>query len=230
MALTLTALTTLAKVKTALRITVSTYDTQLEDAINVASEMISGYLTGQRSGLHYLEDIEETVPGHGTTEITVSRLPCWAVVSIAQSGSVIDASDYALQTADDKRAGVITSQGGWRWQPMVDGGGISRRAVVGHDLADIVVTYDGGWVTPAQSLPSPNTNSVETLPAVIDMACVRTACWLYGRAGSDPTVQSESLMSYSVSYGSAADQVDPGSGLPLAVAAMLGPYRMLVQT
>lgn len=73
-----------------------------------------------------------------------------------------------------------------------------------------------------------NGTDVDDLPANIEEACYRAAAYFFAQQAVDPTVQSESLLSYSVSYGNPTSAVGP-SGLPVVVEAMLAGDRFLNQ-
>jgi hypothetical protein len=211
-----TALCTLANLKARLGITDSSSDTLLETLINVASSSIVGYVG---RSLHYEEDIAEYVRSYGTARLQVARAPIWAIASIAYEGSTVDAASYEVR-GRDRYTGAIYATGGWGWTAMRRGGTIAQDAMPGTERASFLVTYDAGYNTPSQT----PTAGVDALPVDISEACILAATALYAKIGQDPTVQSESLLSYSVTYGNAKD-VFGEYGLPALAQMILAQYR-----
>lgn len=211
-----TALCTLANLKARLGITDSSSDTLLETLINVASSSIVGYL-GRK--LHYEEDIEEYVPSYGTARLHVSRGPIWSIDSIAYEGSTIAATSYEVR-GRDRYSGAIFSPTGWPSTAMRRGGTIAQDAMPGTERLSHLVTYTAGYNTPSQT----PTVGVDALPVDISEACILAATALYARIGQDPTVQSESLLQYSVTYGSAKDTFT-AFGLPMLAQMILAQHR-----
>ncbi len=220
MALASDALTTLATLKARLGITDSSRDTQLESLITAASSMIVGFL-GRR--LAYSASVVDRLAGSGTPELVVSRTPVWSITSIVDDGDTVDSDDYTC-VGDDATAGIIRSTSVWLWRPGLVGGGIARDPIHGHEDGTIVVTYAAGYTTPNQVAVV----GVDALPADIEEACIMAVTNLFASVGADVTVASESLMSYSVSFGS-PETLYGSSGLPKRVEAMLAGYRFFAQ-
>jgi hypothetical protein len=175
----------------------------------VASSIVCAYL-GRT--LHYRAGITEVVPGYGTPEINVSSYPVIAVTSPAVSG-----------TRSDWRAGVLRSpSGSWAWAPTVSGAALVP--VTGHERANYTIVYDAGYQTPNQ----PPVAGVDPLPPVISYACSQLVGHLAAQSGSSSTVASESLLSYSVSYGAPETTLAEYGGIPARIAALLAPYRRVV--
>jgi hypothetical protein len=210
---TATALGTLAKLKARLRITVNTYDTLLEDAITVASSLIA---QSMHRPLGYVAAQVDYVVGDGTTELLVKRPPVWSIASVSIDGAALDASEYECVSEEDKYGGVIINSAGWRWTTMLAGEGAARDPLPGHERRSWKVTYAGGYQLPGQNAVA----GVDALPAHIEEACYRAAAYFFAQMSSDPTVQSESLLSYSATYGAAATTIGR-TGLPIVVEAML---------
>jgi hypothetical protein len=220
MALASDALTTLAKLKTRLGISDSSRDEQLEMAISAASAMIVSYLGRV---LAYSAAVVDRVAGQGTPELSVSRAPVWSITSIVDDGQTVDSGAYTC-VGDDARAGIIRATSGWVWRPGLVGESISRDPVPGHEALDIVVIYAAGYTTPNQATVS----GIDVLPADIEAACLMLATNLYAADGTDVAVASESLMSYSVSYGN-PENLYGSSGMPKRVEAMLASHRFFTQ-
>lgn len=221
MALPTSALLTLAKLKTALGITDSSRDATLEDAIVAASEMIVNYVGRP---LAYDAAVVEYVQGFGSQDITVRQVPVASIASITLNDTTIASSEYAC-TGDDKESGTIRRLVGiWEWTAGLRGVGVALDPLPGTERFDFAVTYAGGYTTPNQSAVS----GVPTLPVVIEQACKRQATHLVAMEGVDGAIKSESLMSYSVTYGDTRSTLG-ASGLLLSVEAMLANYVMIEQ-
>lgn len=215
------ALTTLAKLKAQLRITDSSADALLEDAITGASQMVADFI-GRR--IHFQSITAEKATGSGTPELSLSVWPVLAVTLIEATDGAVIVPTYSCD-GEDAAAGIVRSLVGcWQWSPGLIGEGIGGDPVVGHDVPNYLVTYSGGWLTPNQSAVVGAT----PLPASIELAALLLATNLYAAFGTDVAVASESLMSYSVSYGN-PDSLYGASGLPKRIEAMLSPYRALSQ-
>lgn len=212
-----TALTTLSTVKARLGITDSSSDTLLEALINAASEAIVNYCG---RSLHYEADLEEYVKGYGTNRLQLSRGPIWSIDSIFAGESELDADGYEVR-GRDKYAGLVYRPQGWPWTARLSRT-VAQNPVPGTEREDYLVTYAAGFQTPSQS----PVVGVDALPQAIQEACIMATTALYGRVGSDPNVQSESLLSYSVTYGAA----DQASVLPPLCRSILDAYRWMVLT
>lgn len=215
MALSAAALTTLATLKDELGISDSSEDTRLERFIEQASAMIAAYL-GRT--LHYESAVVEKVAGDGTEHLLVKRPPVKAITSIALDGVTVDSGDYEIYDAD---AGIIYNVAGWDWTTVRTADGVARPPLAGSERRLYTVTYAGGWECPTQS-----GTGATALPKDIEAAAISLAVTLRARRGRDRDIASESMMSYSVSF---KDASTVKSGLPADVAAMLDPYKFLVQ-
>lgn len=214
------ALGTLAMLKLRLGISTTDYDAALEAAITTASSLIEQFV-GRRLG--YSASIEEQVPGHGTSELTVGRAPVWSIASVELDDDVVDATTYEC-VGDDRYQGVITNRSGWLWTAMLRGEGAQQDPVVGHERRSYTVTYAAGYQLPGQGQVA----GVDALPAHIEEACYKAATYFFAQRATDPTITSERLLSYAVSYGGVGATIG-SSGLPLSVEAMLGGERWLAQ-
>lgn len=213
-----TALGTLVGLKARMGVVTDAFDALLEDAIATASSLIADYC-GRQFG--YVAAQVDRVAGHGTSELVLSRAPVWSIASIVLDGSTIDADDYEC-VGDDRFTGVVINRSGWDWTAMLRGEGAARDPVVGHERAAFTVTYAGGFKLPGQS----PVTGVDQLPAYVTSACYIAATYFFGQRATDPTVKSESLLSYSVTYD--ANSVG-NSGLPRNVEAMLAGVRFIAQ-
>ncbi len=218
MALTSEDFTLLATLKDRLGITSSTYNDRLEAAIKSASRMIVNFI-GHK--IHYDAAIVEKQKGHGSTMLVVDRRPLWSITSITFDGETVDSDDYSI---DSIQAGIVYASGGWTWTSDVGGEGIVRDAVPDHERSLYIVTYAGGWQTPNQVAVA----GVDALPVEIEEACLQLATHLWAQQGTDVAVTSESLLSYSASYGNAA-AVYGSSGIPMRIEGMIRSYQSILQ-
>lgn len=198
-------------------------DSRLPRLIAAASGAILRHLG--RPQLHYAAAYTESLPGHGRQRLVLGLTPVLDVTSVVIDGVTLSADDYELEDAD---AGLLYRLACWPWTGVYRGGlppQLDRDA--GSERAVIVVTYEGGWVTPAQATGAGWTGPVRSLPYDLEEACVQTVVGLYRRGGLDPSIASESLGDYSVSF--RAPNLAAGSGgvIPESALALLAPYRRL---
>lgn len=207
-------LTTVAVVADVLGVSAS--DARLPRLIGAASDAIRAHLG--RPQLHYSAAFVERLPGQLEQVRLWLGLP--VVTSVASvvlpDGSTLSASEYSLE-----ESAYLYRAAGWPYTGLVRAGLLYDAAAVGTERPSIVVTYAGGWVTPAQS-------GTRTLPYDLEEAAVQTVVAMYRRMGTDPTIASESLGDYSVTYKNPNAIVGVGGLLPDAVLAQLDRYRRLV--
>lgn len=185
---------------------VSAADARLQRLISAASEAIRRHI--DRPQLHYGAAIVEKLAGYaGQVRLYLSTVPLISVASIVlPDGTTLDPAEY---TVEDLPTAALYRAEGWPFTGLCEGG------VLYGEARTIVATYAGGWVTPAQS-------GTRTLPYDIEEACLVTVSTMYRRP--DPSVASESLGDYSVTFKSAG--IDSG-GLPDAARSLLSTYRRL---
>lgn len=200
MAVATGALTTLTAVKSELSISSSTDDTYLEGLIDQVSEFIANYCNRK---FHYGAAITEKVAGFGGTFLRISRFPLKTITSVAFNGATVDSSSYEIYDTDGV-TGLIYSAGGWIWTTAL-ATALTYDALPRGERKLYTVVYAGGYVTPAQVAGE----LVRDLPYDLEAAAIQLVTARYRRRGSDPSVTSESLMSYSVDYGTVVDTV-PG--------------------
>jgi len=188
------ALTTLADLKTQLGISGATEDNELTRIINVASQTLENQI-GRK--LYYEASISEDLGGYGTPQLALSRTPLVSITSVTFDSTTVPAADYETYSLD---AGLIYRPGGWSWTtPTL--GNITSDPFPGYERKLYTVVYDGGWVTPQQvGVPTP----VRTLPYDLEEAALRIASGIYRMRGRDPSINSERLMSWNVSYNASA--------------------------
>lgn len=187
---------------------VSASDAKLPRLIGAASEAIRGYIN--RPQLHYGAAIVEKLEGYaGQVRLHLGTVPLISVASVVlPDGTTLDPSEYTLE---DLGAATLYKRDGWPFT------GIDCGGTLHSEEKAIVVTYAGGWVTPAQS-------GTRTLPFNIEEACLLTVSALYRKQGIDPTIASESLGDYSVTFANPT-----GAGLlSEAAQALLSTHRRLL--
>ncbi|WP_461409984.1 head-tail connector protein [Georgenia sp.] len=193
----------------------SAADAKLPRLIGAASESIRRYIN--RPQLHYAAAFVERLPGYlQQVRLRLGLLPILSVASVVlPDGTSLAANEYVREDDD---AGVLYRSVGWPWTGLVRAGALYDSPAVGTEAKTIVVTYAGGWVTPAMA-------GTRTLPFDLEEACLQAVSAMYRRQGIDQLVASESLGDYSVSF----REVPPLEGLvPASVLAQLSGYRRLL--
>lgn len=209
MALASNALTTLATVLDELGLSSDggPVDARCERYINAASAMVAGHCsrTFERSA-----SIVESVRGRGGPVLYVGR-PIRNITSITLYGSAI--TDYVVEDAD---AGRIFRAIGWPSTAAASDTIMGEPELGTEDPSKIVVTYDGGYVTPAQeSLPS----LPRTLPFDLEDACVELAVARFRGRGQTKRAASEGYEAKSLTFG--------GTPIPLEILATLERYAFI---
>lgn len=212
MALAAQALTLLATVLDELGLTSDSggaQDLRLERYILAVSEQIASHC-----GRVFQRDaaVVERVAGFGTTRLVLARAPVNALTSISIDGTLQDMTQVSIE---DAKAGIIYRASGWAsTAPSLPG--ISQGPAHGQEEKRIVVTYDGGYVTPFQvGVPTP----VRTLPYDLEDACVELVLSRWRSRGVDPRIAAEGSQN--------ASRTVFGSELPPHIAAVLARYARI---
>lgn len=210
------AVTTLAEYKAYLRITGSGDDAWLTILVASACDLIERYCG--RPPLGFEQGAKtEFLSGRGN-EYLFPR--CWPVNSVTSIESL--ASDGALTAVDAasyrvKNGNVIARTGVMRGS-LGDGWDGGEREYVRFDASprfaegdgNYKVIYDGGYAV---------------VPSTVKHAAWIAADWMRASAGRDPTASSESIGSYSISYGQGqAFRTQNGVALPAQAAVLLGSH------
>lgn len=184
MSLKANALTTVARVKSVLRLSVTTYDSHIEDIINGVSQWVEDK-TGRIFLGAYSATITEYPKAYGD-KIFLKAYPIKEISSITEDNATLS---YTSDSVGDYRfarsaaEGIVQRTGGYaNFDSEVKGAGWSTA------YRAIVVVYKGGYENQA-ALPA-------DLVMAVDKICADTFK-LEERAGG---VQSESVGSYSVNY------------------------------
>lgn len=187
MAVAANALTTLATVLDELGLEQDSgvKDTRLERYINAASDFVASFCgrTFQRA-----DNIAEKVRGRGGTLIQVSRRPIITIDSITVDLATVAATDYHV---DNAGRGLIFRSTGWPWEPARMPG-LSYAPIPGTEEPTIIVTYDGGFVTPAQADQGLFSAAPRTLPYDLEDVVIQLAVSRWKLRGRDVRVVAES--------------------------------------
>lgn len=208
-------LTTAAEVAADLGVT---SDAKVERVVTAASMAIAKYMGGE---VHRKDGIVEAVKGYGRPRLLLGRPPVLAITSITVGGDALASGDYEVESAE---GGMVLRVGGVWPRYGIAPDNITQRPV--EELASsehIVVTYNGGWVTPGQNAEAsgPFNGQAVTVPADVREAAIITAVALYRARGADPYIASEALGTFSVSYFAAKAEA---GGIPKMARALLDPY------
>lgn len=211
MALASNALTRIDDVREYLGVEGSSQDKLLEGLINAASNQIESYC-GRSFGREVIT--AESVAGYGGVRLWVSKFPIDAAepITITLDGFEFDSDDFAVET----HRGSFYNPSGWpSTAPVVLAANPYR--VHGDERAAYLVSYTAGYVLP------PSGVNGEFLPADIQLACHELVSSMYRRQRRDPSIRSEKLLSYAVTY-------EPDAGkLPASVMSLLDSYSAPVQ-
>lgn len=213
MALAPNALTTVATLEAALKLTPGTDTPTLERLIAVASDAIEGFC-----GRTFRQaTVNESRAGSGARELYPEHQPVTALT-------------VALVAGQDVRADVrVAADGSHLWLragwPRAEGMGVSYAGgdvvVPGYEQQNVELEYVAGYVLP-------QAGATRTLPYDLEHACIIAASTMYQRQGQDENVSGEAVGGASVQYAGR----NPGIGragdvLPDVVRTMLGRYRRL---
>ena len=219
------SLTTLATLKDALGITVSTYDDKLKRAINVATGLITRWCG---RSFHRESFTDERYPWKGGVRLVLKRAPILTLTSIEfyQSTTPLDSTLWEIE---DATAGIvylratIPTFARTRW-------GIAQDGQPGTEPPDMLVTYEAGYVTPEQAdTGGAFDGQTVTLPDEIEQAAIELAAHIYstpvGFAGGE--VQSETLGDASISY-RADEGTNADKAIPPYIRSKLSPFKAVV--
>jgi hypothetical protein len=147
-----TDLTTLAKVKTDLGLTVSTHDALLGDLI----KQVSDAMRYEARFTFEKQKYEELLPGHGSTTLMLKARPILSVASVTYKGEAL--TDFSIE---DSWLGFLYRELGWTWTAQ----GFSRLGTLtpipDSEKPDFKVTYYAGY-----SLPGDDKSGISTIQAI----------------------------------------------------------------
>ena len=213
------ALTTVATMLAELGL-LDTQTALLERLINAASERIERFC---HRHFEYGAEIEEATAGMGTPFLVLSRTPLVEIASVTMDGTAFDEDSYEVADAE---AGTVYRAAGWPWAGLRLSG-IAQDPLPGTERQNIVATYAGGYVTPAQEVApgegngEPDPGLPRTLPYDLEQCVIDTVVYLYRNRGQDLSIVSERVLS-------AAYQYDRAHSLPGSVVRGLAPYVRII--
>ena len=186
MALIDNALTTVDAVKEYLKITVATYDSQIEQLINSVSALIKTFCDRKFGKNTYTEKIK----GNSSTVIIVYEYPIIEISSIKVDDEEI--TDYELEDKD-KEIGIIYRESCWNSKYLYYG--IIPEVV--DRLRNIEIEYTAGYVLPKDDL-NPDARN---LPHDLEDICFRIIADYFNNLNFSATEeeQSKNLSKFSIS-------------------------------
>lgn len=191
-------------------------DARLQRAVTAASRAVARYC-----GRPFARaTITEHPAGYGRPLLLLERAPIISIESIHEAGALVPASEYE-SLGELANGGLVLRRSGFWLDTGIRGGRITASPDVNVGRSDgIVVVYTAGYVTPGQKALDDSLSV--TLPEDVQEAAALVASGLYRRQAVDPTVASEGLGDWNVSYRAAL----PTLVLP-EVESILAPYRSL---
>lgn len=208
MALSANALTLVATVRDELGIEGMGKDAVLERLINAASDAIKAYCCRD---FERATVTSERMRGYARQRAMLERTPVVSVTSIVYGGATLDASGYYLESAD---AGILFRPAGWDWTASEGDGLVVQDKQPGTEEGLYLVTYVGGYQTPAQG-------GTRTLPYDIEQACLDVVVALWRSRGARVLLEQKTDVETTQGLGL-------GPVLPKSAQQLLFPYRRLV--
>jgi len=196
-----TELTTLANVKLALGITVTTNDTLIEQYIDRVSRAITDYVGRTFAA----QEITETLEGRASQKLRLKKFPAVSIVEVKLDGTVVDAADYALQ---EPETGMIFKED--KWDDT-------------FAKFDYAVRYQYGY-----QLPNDGSDlfGEEALPDSIEQAAIIMTSAMFLSRTRDPSIQKEAVPQvYSATYGGSGSVATIDTYFTAEVQNLLEPYR-----
>lgn len=225
MALASYALTTLASLKSALGVTGSTLDADLEFTINAVSKAMS---RAADRVFEFETDIEDRVKAYGTGRIVLPRAPVSTLTKIESidfAGTVtgeIDSGSYGLEDGSGQ-SGVVFGL----WGSTALGGGASGLARFQQaPFSLLLVTYDAGFVTPQQA--EDDVLLTRDLPEDLEQACLQSCVRWYRERFADQTISSESYPDHSISQATGSAETGSFGVLTRESLAIARSYRRTI--
>ena len=168
------------------------------------------------------------VRGRGWPRVRLRTTPVRAVDEVRLDGSVADPDTYILE--DEGRAGIIFFKLVWPFTGYRTPGTSAMDHYADTEAQEgVQVTYDAGWWLPGMGAKPALTPPIIDLPLDVRRAVTLSVAQQYRSRGVDRTVQSERLLSHSVTY---ARDDGAAMGLPgftSEAAAMLKRRKRVVQ-
>ncbi len=219
------ALTSLEAVKEELGISVSdtSQDNRLTRLINAASSAIAKYCS--RSFERALV-VDERQPLAGGPRVVFNRPPLNEITSITveDQATTFDTTAYILENAE---AGIVFMKAGLPAYSMARWG-IAQNRQPGTEAPILLLTYDGGYTTQAQSDEEDGDFEGDdvTLPPDLETACIDLVSYYNAQRGAAGVIVSETLGDASVDYADSSS-TDENSGLPAHIVSRIRAYKRL---
>jgi uncharacterized phiE125 gp8 family phage protein len=198
-------LTTIAALKAELDIADTASDAALTTLIRQQSAAVERYCN-RSFGLRGVTDRRRL--NRSAPCLILSVLPVVAVTSVTVDGAELDEDAYEIADAEngDEGSGLLYRSGD-----------NDRR--IPWAAGKIVVAYQAGYVLPGVT--------GYDLPADVERACLDLCVRAWAARGRDPTLRGYENPDVERFTYTATDSIDLRRGLPLPVAGLLDPYRML---
>ncbi len=179
----------------------------IERMINAASDFIEKIAGGRC--FEYQAAISEYRKGTGNTRLLVERTPIVTLTSIAiydQDGALDETLETDTYNIERASSGIIYREDGFELS----------------DRKKYRVVYNGGWVTPAQAIASPEgpDKLVRTLPYDLEEALILTVTSMWSRRGQD-----RDIATGNVENGPVITYRDPGDIVPVEARRIVENYR-----
>lgn len=198
-----------------------TSDARVQRAVSAASSAIAhwcGRVFEKATG------IVEYPAGFERPLLILDRPPILSITSITEYGNTTAAADYESVGLNAEAGLVLHKTRGWLNTQRLDRRAVSETLAGANGQSDqIVVTYDGGYVTPGQNLLDSVTYPTVTLPDDVVEAAIFTACSFYRAKGIDPNVAAESIGDWSITYFSSRTAIE--NAIPPVARGLLARYR-----
>lgn len=192
-------------------------NSRLPRIVSAASGACLKYIN--RRAVHYQAAQVDRLPGLGRQRLLLSLTPVASVASVTlPDGTTLAPSEYSLE---DSECGLLFRDVGWPSTRLMRPGIVQEDFDPGTERPTIVVTYAGGWVTPAQATSSGWAGPARSLPSDLEEACVQVAVSFYTRGGDSRDIEREGLGDYMVIYGVGSEAISPSA------RSLLEPYRRL---
>lgn len=207
--------------KAAAQVVSTSDDAAIQSHLDRATALIEGYIGYPLKRQVY----SERVPGYGSYELQVSRLPLRAIESVSYGEDLFEPTGYDIS---NESAGLIYRELGWPWTAGVEYD-LTAHIVPRSELKSFTVVYEAGFCVNGSTASGWLTTG-ESVPGDIESALVMATSFLYKSAGRDLSIASKSIGDLSISYqgGRAAGFGGGGSpsiGLPDTVKGLLSQWR-----
>jgi len=200
--------------------------TYLESLIDGMSEAAQVFLG--RGPLAYRTGIVEAPRARGWPKVRVRTSPLRSVTTVTLYSVDLLPADYIVE--DDGRTGILFFRHAWPFTgyltPFISSSDIYADTESQEGLS---VTYDAGWWLPNMGAKPILVPAITDLPFDIRRAMGIAVSTAYRGRGSDRTVQSERLMSHSVTYARDDGTAYGLPGFTSEAAAMLSRRKRTVQ-